>query len=360
MVAIKQVASSALPDIRKDEAAARPWQAMLRTDSEQTVTSIQQEAQKKMAQLLAKAKQRKKQAEEQLASSAFSPMTQMNSTPLSTRLALPNIAQLPDSKPIQQPNAWGQGFETVEQPQISENKENKENKGAIGDNGQPALPARAAVDSVSRIVAPEGQSRVNIIQSDNSEQPLSPPHNLEMQTAPASSATDGQKEGQFSPAADQNPPSVVESMPLASSESRSELPRLDIKENAFGPEQTLLPIAPQTAVQSPTVTQSEGVKSAPSTFPSAAPESAATEVKSAAEHRTLSYTFTQWKNSPVVTLKLSRAGELTAMTNSVEVQHALQDKHHWLASENSLQFRDEQHDEARREQQHPDQEDETS
>ncbi|AJJ62731.1 hypothetical protein [Yersinia aldovae] len=47
MVAIKQVANNALPDIRKDEPAAVSRPETLRGDNGQAVKSVQQEAQKK-------------------------------------------------------------------------------------------------------------------------------------------------------------------------------------------------------------------------------------------------------------------------------------------------------------------------
>ncbi|WP_145554759.1 SpaN/EivJ family type III secretion system needle length determinant [Yersinia canariae] len=360
MVAIKQAANSALPDIRKDESTAISRPAMLGADNGQAVTFVQQEAQKKVMQLLAKAKQRKKQAEEQLVSSAFSPMILINSMPVSTQLVLPNMAQLPDSTPVQKPSVWAQGYGIVEKPQAPEKTEEKLAvvTESVGEKNQPALLAHAVVDCVSHSVAPEVKLQPNMTQRDNSGQPLSHStserlNNLEIPVAAVFSTADGHKEGQSYPTA-------YESTPVVSPESQSELPPLETKENALVPDQAFVPAMPQPVAQTPTVTQPEVVKAAPATFISAPPESAATEAKLTVEHRTLSYTFTQWKNSPVVTFELSRAGELTAMTSSAEVQHALQDKHHWLASENSLQFRDEQHDEPRRGQQHPDQEDETS
>lgn len=63
--------------------------------------------------------------------------------------------------------------------------------------------------------------------------------------------------------------------------------------------------------------------------------------------RTLSYTFSQWRNSPTVTFELSASDRLIAMTDSAEVQQALLESQHWLMTESELHFRERQHREKR-------------
>ncbi|MHA0902019.1 SpaN/EivJ family type III secretion system needle length determinant [Enterobacter ludwigii] len=67
--------------------------------------------------------------------------------------------------------------------------------------------------------------------------------------------------------------------------------------------------------------------------------------------RTLSYTFTQWRNSPAVTFELSPTEGVIAITSSPDVQQALQDNRHLLTTESPLRFHDEEREEQRRHQQ---------
>ena len=124
--------------------------------------------------------------------------------------------------------------------------------------------------------------------------------------------------------------------------------------SAQGNELPLEQFPQQLTVQAPSLTNSTEVK-APVR---ALPEAFVADGEPTIGNRTLSYTFTQWKNSPVVTFELSGAGELTAMTNSAEVQQALQENHHLLTSDNPLHFRDDEQNKERREQQQTEHEDE--
>ena len=118
MVAIKQVTHSASTDIRTDEPTVASRPETLRSDNGQSVKSVQQQVQKKMVELLARAKQRKKQAEEQLSPSVPAPMMAINSMPLSKQIALPSIAQQPEWVALQKQGALVQGYEAAEQPQV--------------------------------------------------------------------------------------------------------------------------------------------------------------------------------------------------------------------------------------------------
>ncbi|HDL6961218.1 TPA: type III secretion protein [Yersinia enterocolitica] len=366
MVAIKQVANSALPEIRKDEPADVSRSAMQRPDHGQKVKLAQQEVQKKLEELLAKAKQRKKQAEEQLAPSPFSPVITTSSMPLNKQLALPNIAQQPEWVSLQKQGVLVQGHEAADQSQTVKE-----------------TPAKPIVDKASGVVATEVLTKLTetLTQSqgiprDNGEQPL--PHLVsatrdkpEMSMASISSFKgEGYSEVKAYSSDSQDmtdmPRSAVEPSIVTTSERESapSLPLAEKNESTLSndrtPVLTTQPLpAQQLATQAPTVTQPEEVKTPPPAVMTALPERA--ESDATAGRRTLSYTFTQWNNSPMVKFELSQAGELTAMTHSAEVQQALQDNHHLLESENPLNFREERRDEEseRRGQQQSEQEDET-
>ena len=370
MVAIKQVASSALPDIRQDETAAASRPVMPRNDNGQAVKSVQLEVQKKMTELLAKAKQRKKQAEEQLAPSQFAPVITTSSMPLNKQLALPNIAPQPEWVSLQKQGALAQGNESTEQPQVM-----------VESRAKPVPVAGKASEGVAtEVVSKLGEilTQSHGIPRDNGEQPLAglilaTSDNPEMpMVAVPSSIRAGNKEEMSDTPVSQNVSDVSGSavkQPIVASseslrESTSSLPLAEKKESTLGDDQAPLPMTQQLAGQplatpATTVTQPEEVKTTPQSVMTAVPERA--ESEAIAGRRTLSYTFSQWKNSPQVTFELSKAGELTATTNSVEVQQALQDNHHLLESENPLHFREERREEERerRGQQQSEQEDET-
>lgn len=363
MVAIKQVANSALPDIRNDEPAAVSRPAMLRGDNGQVVKSVQQEVQKKMTELLAKVKQRKKQAEEQLAPALFSPPMTANSMPLSKQMALPNIAPQPKQVSIPKPSTSAQGHEVAEQPQ------------AVKE-----IPAKPITDKASGVVVTEVLTKLSeaLTQSqgiarDNREQSLpglisATRDKPEMPMASVSSSkgrSEERSDTYFSQGMTDRSHSAVEQPVVVSSEpareSTSSFPLAEKKESTLGDDQMQLLATQQLAAQplatpTPTVTQPEEVKTMPQAEVSERAESEPT-----AGRRTLSYTFSQWKNSPTVKFELSNAGELIALTNSVEVQQALQDNHHLLTSENPLHFGEERRDEEseRRGQHQSEQEDET-
>jgi hypothetical protein len=156
MVAIKQVANSIPLDIRKDQPADVSRSAMLRSDKGRSMRLVQQAAQKKMVELLAKAKQRKKQAEEQLSPPQFSPMMIINNLPLSTRLVLPNIMQQPESVSVHKHGVSLFRHEAAEKPQTM-----KETR------------AKPVTDKASGLVTTEVLTPSNVVLKDNSEPPLS-------------------------------------------------------------------------------------------------------------------------------------------------------------------------------------------
>ncbi|AJJ22908.1 type III secretion protein [Yersinia enterocolitica] len=354
MVAIKQVAHSAPPDIRKEEPANVSRPVTRNTDNGQAVKSFQQEVQKKMTELLAKAKQRKKQAEEQLAPALAPLMMPINSMPLSKQLALPNMAQ---------------GHETAEQPQAMEK---------VGAKPTPVVDKVSGGVTVETLLKPTATlTQLNVIPRDNGEQPLPgliavTSDNSEMpMVAVPSAKREGNKDEMSDTSVSQDRSDSSGStvkQPIAASfeslrEATSSVPLAESQENTLGDEQTHLLTTQQLAgqplaTQPPAVTQPEEMKTPSKAEMTALPEPVATESEPTAGRRTLSYTFTQWTNSPMVKFELSKAGELTAMTDSAEVQLALQNNHHLLESENPLDFRDERHDEERRGQQQSEQEDE--
>ncbi|HEN3482236.1 TPA: type III secretion protein [Yersinia enterocolitica] len=383
MAEIKQVAHSAPVDIRRDEPIDISQRAKWQPDNGRIVKLVQQEMQKKMTELLAKAKQRKKQAEEQLAPSQFAPVITTSSMPLSQQLALPNMAQQSESVSLQKQGALAQGNESTEQPQVMA-------KSPAKSVPVPVPVPVPVAGKVSEEVTTEVVSKLSeaLTQShdihrdndkrlpgliaatrDNSEVP--------MVVVPSSIRTGNKEEMSDAPVSpdvsdvsdvsDRSGSAVKQSIVASSEplrESTSSLPLAEKKESTLGDDQTQLPTTQQLAgqplaTQTPTVTQPEEAKTTPQAGMTAVPELA--ESEATAGRRTLSYTFTQLKNSPVVTFELSKAGELTAITNSVEVQRTLQDNHHLLESENPLHFREERREEERerRGQQQSEQEDET-
>ena len=363
MVAIKQVANSAPPEIRKDEPADVSRSAMQRPDHGQKVKLAQQEVQKKMEELLAKAKQRKKQAEEQLAPSPFSPVITTSIMSLNKQLALPNIAQQPEWVSLQKQGVLAQGHEAAEQSQTVKETRAK----PIADKASGVVATEVLTKLTETLTQP------NVIPRDNGEQSLPGLISATRDKPEASiSSFIGRSEERAYTSVSQDmtdmPRSAVEPSIVTTSEpERESAPPLPLTEksestlsNDRTPVLTTQPLATQQlAAQAPTVTQPEEVKTPPQTVMAAVPERA--ESEATAGRRTLSYTFTQWNNSPMVKFELSQAGELTAMTHSAEVQQALQDNHHLLESENPLNFREERRDEEseRRGQQQSEQEDET-
>ncbi|MFM1346752.1 SpaN/EivJ family type III secretion system needle length determinant [Yersinia proxima] len=375
MVAIKQVTHSASTDIRTDEPAAVSRPEKLRSDNGQVVKSVQQEVQKKMAELLARAKQRKKQAEEQLSPSVSAPMMMVNSIPmpLSKQMALPNIAQQTGRVSAQKPdasqklNASVQGHESAEQPLA-----------------RVETRAKPVVDKLSGVVTADVLTKLaetltqpNVIPKSHAEQPqprlvATTRDNPEKPTISVASSgairTEHKEEKSYTSVSQDMPDmsrSAVEQPMVVLSELEGEstpsLPLAEKKESTLSSDRS--PVfanqqmaAQPLATQAPMVTQPEEVKTTAQTVMAAMPERAESEPTTG--RRTLSYTFTQWKDSPTVKFEVSTAGELTAMTDSVEVQQALQNNHHLLESENPLYFRDEQQDEQRRGQQQSEQEDE--
>ncbi|HHL2560652.1 TPA: type III secretion system needle length determinant, SpaN/EivJ family [Yersinia enterocolitica] len=354
MVAIKQVTHSASTDIRTDEPAAVSRPEKLRSDNGQAVKSVQQEVQKKMAELLARAKQRKKQAEEQLSPSGSAPMMALNSLLLSKQIALPNIAQQPGRVSVQKPETSVQEHKSTEQLQA------KPIAGKPGNVVTTEVLTQPNVFAASNAEQP--QPRLVATTKDNPEKPMVSVASL------GAIRTEHNEEKSYSSVSQDMPDmsrSAVEQPIVVSSEPESELtpslPLTEKKDSSLSNDRTPVLTSQQLAAQplatqAPTVTQPEEVKTTPQAVMTAVPEKAESDVT--AGRRTLSYTFTQWNNSPMVKFELSQAGELTAMTDSVEVQQALQNNHHLLESENPLHFRDERQDEQRREQQQSEQEDE--
>lgn len=91
---------------------------------------------------------------------------------------------------------------------------------------------------------------------------------------------------------------------------------------------------------------------------------AASEVESpkTVPSRTLSYTFSQWQNTPTVSFALASANkdQVVASTLSHEVQQALQDNQHLWASEQKMVIRREEHEGQQRQRQQQHQQDEDS
>ncbi|WP_392433378.1 hypothetical protein ACF3VQ_03225 [Yersinia sp. HM-2024] len=329
MVAIKQVTHSASTDIRTDEPTVASRPETLRSDNGQSVKSVQQQVQKKMVELLARAKQRKKQAEEQLSPSVPAPMMAINSMPLSKQIALPSIAQQPEWVALQKQGALVQGYEAAEQPQVM-----------AESRAKPVPVADKATEVLAQLTETLTQSQG--ISRDKGEQSLAgliaaTRDNFEMPrvTAPSSIRTENKEEMSDTPISQDMTDiarSAVEPSIMVTSKSEREsapsLPPAEKKESTLSNDRapalnTQQLVGQQLATSASTVAQPEEVKTTPQAVMTAVSER--TESEAIAGRRTLSYTFAQWKNSPVVTFELSKAGELTATTNSVEVQQALQD-----------------------------------
>lgn len=367
MVAIKQVTHSASTDIRTDEPTVASRPETLRSDNGQSVKSVQQQVQKKMVELLARAKQRKKQAEEQLSLSVPAPMMAINSMPLSKQIALP---KQPEWVALQKQGALVQGYEAAEQPQVM--AESRAKPVPVADKANEGLATEVLAQLTETLTQSQGIPR------DKGEQPLAgliaaTSDNPEMPTvtAPSSIRTENKEEMSDTPISQDMTDiarSAVEPSIMVTSESEREsapsLPPAEKKESTLSNDRapasnTQQLVGQQLATSASTVAQPEEVKTTHQAVMTAVSER--TESEAIAGRRTLSYTFAQWKNSPVVTFELSKAGELTATTHSMEVQQALQDNHHLLASENPLNFSEERRDEERerRSQQQSEQEDET-
>ncbi|SPY76080.1 hypothetical protein [Providencia rustigianii] len=74
--------------------------------------------------------------------------------------------------------------------------------------------------------------------------------------------------------------------------------------------------------------------------------------------RTLSYTFSHWKNTPSVSFTLANREEVVASTYSYEVQQALRDSQHLFHGEQKVVIRREEHEGQQRHQQQQQQNDE--
>ncbi|WP_186370158.1 type III secretion system needle length determinant, SpaN/EivJ family [Yersinia bercovieri] len=362
MVAIKQAPSSTSIDLKGDDSARISQSAIRRGDNEQRVNSLRGEAEKKAAELLEKIKQRKKQAEEQLAPALFVPAMALNSTPVTAPLKLhfapPSAAEHLPVGEVVAPTE----HVVAERPKPAAEASAK--PPTVVELVAEKAPPHGVVDKRSGVVVAEAFTQLKVMAQVNGESRLS---------ALSSAAEDNSElvlEGSdtvFS-AADMplaTSPDLSEmprvmtrdalSTPSASErESASSLPLVDKKELTQGDERPLGLVAQQPTTLLATSTDSVELKAAPQ----ALPEAQGIEGESMAGRRTLSYTFTQWKNSPVVTFELSGAGELAAMTTSVEVQQALQENQHLLASEKPLHFRDDEQDGERRGRQQSEQEDE--
>lgn len=101
-----------------------------------------------------------------------------------------------------------------------------------------------------------------------------------------------------------------------------------------------------SSLSSQTVPATE-IKPEPQTLPEALAEPLDTKGGTAPAEggvRTLSYTFNQWPNRPMVTFTLPTGSELIAITDSADVRQALQENQQWLTTENTLHFRYQEHD----------------
>ncbi|CNH38701.1 type III secretion protein [Yersinia massiliensis] len=355
MVAIKQAPNSTAFDLKCDDAARVSPSKVRRGDNEPKVSFIRGEAEKQAAELLDKIKQRKKKMEEQSAPAMLIPVTVMNNMPLSTQLKL-QTALLPDTEHFQTGESLPSlQSEVAVQPQTGEKTLAKPiMSDEFGREKAPIRTVAAKTDTQPYAIQQDSDvmSRA-ALSSENRDKPT-------VSTVSAASlSAEGQKQNEHNTSVNaRQPDTAAKEAIMASSalgrELSSSAPLAQKKGSAQGDEQPLELFTQQPAVQSSSFAESVEIKAASRTLP----EAFVTEGESKAGNRTLSYTFTQWKNSPVVTFELSGAGELTAMTTSAEVQQALQENRHLLTSDNPLRFRDDEQNKERREQQQAEQEDE--
>ncbi|CNK33644.1 type III secretion protein [Yersinia mollaretii] len=383
MVAIKQAPISTSLDLKGDDSARIASSTIRRGESEQRVSSVRGEAQKKAKELLDKllldkTKQRKKQGEEQPALALLVPAMVINSQPLSAPLKL-HLAQPPAAENL----LAGKVLAPMPEAMVPTQKVTVEQPPAVQETAvKPATlaklvgekePAMMVAERKNGLVVAEALIRPNVIPQDNGESQLAAlssttrenPAILKV-SVPTVSA-EGDKAAMAhtplpTPAPDM--PRVVTRDALFNTvesgrESASSAPFADKKESAPGDERPQGGVTQPSTTPAATLSDAVEIKAPPQTLPEGmVAEGMMAKGEPMTEHRTLSYTFTQWKNSPMVTFELSGAGELTAMTASAEVQQALQENHHLLESENPLHFRDDEQNKERRGQQQSEHEDE--
>ncbi|MDN0112194.1 SpaN/EivJ family type III secretion system needle length determinant [Yersinia mollaretii] len=381
MVAIKQAPTSTSLDLKGDDSARISPSAIRRDDNEQRVSSVRGEAQKKAAELLNKllldkTKQRKKQGEEQLAPALLVPTMLINSLPQSAPVKLhfaqPLVSEQAPAGEVLAPISEA----AAERPQAVEVAPTKsislEKNITLAKLGGENVPT-PVVDKKSSVVVADTFTRPNVIPQESGDQPLvglSPvagENPVMLNTSVPTFSAEGDKAAMAhtplpTPAPDM--PRVVTRDALFNTaesgrESASSAPFADKKESAQGDERPQGVVTQPSTTPAATLSDAVEIKAPPQTLPEGmAAEGMMAKGEPMTEHRTLSYTFTQWKNSPMVTFELSGAGELTAMTASAEVQQALQENHYLLESENPLHFRDDEQDKERRGRQQSEQEDE--
>ncbi|CNJ24254.1 type III secretion protein [Yersinia mollaretii] len=383
MVAIKQAPISTSLDLKGDDSARIASSTIRRGESEQRVSSVRGEAQKKAKELLDKllldkTKQRKKQGEQQPALALLVPAMVINSQPLSAPLKL-HLAQPPAAENL----LAGEVLAPMPEAMVPTQKVTVEQPPAVQETAaKPATlaklvgekePATMVAERKNGLVMAEALIRPNVIPQDNGESQLAAlssttrenPAILKV-SVPTVSA-EGDKAAMAhtplpTPAPDM--PRVVTRDALFNTvesgrESASSAPFADKKESAPGDERPQGGVTQPSTTPAATLSDAVEIKAPPQTLPEGmVAEGMMAKGEPMTEHRTLSYTFTQWKNSPMVTFELSGAGELTAMTASAEVQQALQENHHLLESENPLHFRDDEQNKERRGQQQSEHEDE--
>ncbi|HFO2534132.1 TPA: type III secretion protein [Yersinia enterocolitica] len=355
MVAIKQAPNSTAFDLKCDDSARVSPSKVRRGDNEPKVSFIREEAQKKAAELLEKIKQRKKKMEEQVAPAVLIPVMTMNNMPLSTQLKL-QAAPLPSTEHFQA----GEMMPSL-QNVVAVRPQTGEKTSAKPVMSGEFIGEKAPISTVEA----KTDTQLNAVQQDSDAVPLDAlsSANRDQSTiskvSVASLSAEGQKQNDHDTSVNARRPDVVaKEGDIASSALGHELSTAALhaqkKAPAQGDESPLELFTQQPAVQSSSFAEPVEVK-APNR---ALPEALVAEGKPTAGNRTLSYTFTQWKNSPVVTFELSGAGELTAITTSADVQQTLQENRHLLTSDNPLRFRDDEQNKERREQQQAEQEDE--
>lgn len=390
MVAIKQAPISPSFDLKGDDSAQTSPSAVRRGDSEQRVNSVRGEAQKKAKELLDKllldkTKQRKKQGEQQPALALLVPAMVINSQPLSAPLKL-HLAQPPAAEHLLAGEVLApmpEAMVPMQKVMVPTQKVTVEQPPAVQETAaKPATlaklvgekePATRVAERKNGLVVAEALIRPNVIPQGNGESQLAALSSTTrenpamLKVSVPTFSTEGDKAAMphtpVSTLAPDMPRVVTRDALFAAAESgresASSAPFADKKESAQGDERPLGGVTPPSTTPAATFSDAVEIKAPPQTLPEGGiAEGMMAKGEPMTDRRTLSYTFTQWKNSPMVTFELSGAGELTAMTASAEVQQALQENHHLLASENPLHFRDDEQNKERRHQQQPEQEDE--
>ncbi|WP_145520441.1 SpaN/EivJ family type III secretion system needle length determinant [Yersinia mollaretii] len=383
MVAIKQAPISTSLDLKGDDSARISSSAIRRGESEQRVSSVRGEAQKKAAELLDKllldkTKQRKKKGEELLAPALLVPAMVINTQPLSAPVKLhfaqPLVSEQAPAGEVLAPISES----AAERPQagkeapaksilleknISLEKTNSLEKNmTLAKFGSEKVPTQV-VDTKSGLVVADTLPRPTIHPQESGEQrratlsSAAGESQVMLNTSASTFSVEGDK------AAPDMPRVVTRDALFATAESgresASSVHFADKKESAQGDERPQGLVTQPSTTPAATVSDAVEIKAPPQTLPEGmVAEGMMAKGEPMTEHRTLSYTFTQWKNSPMVTFELSSAGELTAMTASAEVQQALQENHYLLESENPLHFRDDEQDKERRGRQQSEHEDE--